>query len=89
MTKMTRTQIHLGEWEKQLLELERLTTGASKSELIRRAIRESYGGEQSAARRRPRSIGIVSSGRIPAAEAKQWVRREWDREYPTPGASAS
>ena len=42
---MTRTQIYLSDRERELLERVSRTTGASTSELIRRAIRDAYGGE--------------------------------------------
>ena len=79
---MTRTQIHLGEEEVQLLDAEARETGASRSELIRRAVRERYGSQPDAPRRRPRTIGILSSGRIDAANDEEWLRREWDRLWP-------
>lgn len=40
---MTRTQIYLGEDERALLDRTSRLTGASTSELIRRAIRTTYG----------------------------------------------
>jgi Ribbon-helix-helix protein, copG family len=40
---MTRTQIYLGDDERELLDRASRLTGASTSELIRRAIRSSYG----------------------------------------------
>ena len=85
---MHRTQIHLGDEELRLLELESAATGASRAELIRRAILDRYGGGPTAPRRRPRSIGMGASGRIGAVNAKEWVRREWDREHPPPGKRA-
>jgi hypothetical protein len=39
---MTRTQIYLGDRERELLDRMSRTTGASRSELIRRAILTSY-----------------------------------------------
>jgi Ribbon-helix-helix protein, copG family len=39
-----RTQVYLGEDELGLLDRAAKTTGASRSELIRRAVRESFGG---------------------------------------------
>ena len=44
---MTRTQIYLSDRERQLLARFSKATGASTSELIRRAIRDAYGGELS------------------------------------------
>jgi hypothetical protein len=40
---MSRTQIYLGEGELQLLERASHATGASRSELIRRAVRSTFG----------------------------------------------
>jgi hypothetical protein len=40
---MTRTQIYLGDDERELLDRTSRLTGASTSELIRRAIRSAYG----------------------------------------------
>jgi len=80
---MKPTQIHLGEEEVGLLEAESQRTGASRSELIRRAIRERYGlHEPKRPRERPRSIGMISSGRIDAANDEEWLRQEWDRLWP-------
>ena len=42
---MTATQIYLGDDERALLDRESRITGASASELIRRAIRRTYGSE--------------------------------------------
>lgn len=75
---MTRTQISLGDEELRLLDAEAGVSGASRSELIRRAIRERYGGK----RPRPRSIGSMSSGRIDAANDEEWLRAEFDRLWP-------
>lgn len=44
---MSRTQIYLGDGERDLLERAARTTGASHSELIRRAIRTTFGRELS------------------------------------------
>ncbi|CAN5238321.1 ribbon-helix-helix domain-containing protein [soil metagenome] len=40
---MERTQVYLGSQERELLDHAALRTGASRSELIRRAIRAQYG----------------------------------------------
>lgn len=83
MAKMTRTQIHLGPEEIEALDRESAATGASRSELIRRAIRERYGPhEPKRPKGRPRSIGMISSGRIDAANDEEWLRQEWDRLWP-------
>lgn len=78
MARMTRTQIHLGDEEIRLLDAEARATGASRAELIRRAIRERYGGE----RRWPRSIGSMSSGHVDATNDEEWLRAEFDRLWP-------
>ena len=80
VAKMTRTQIHLAPEELEVLDRESAATGASRSELIRRAIRETYAWEGS--RRRPRSIGSMSSGRVDAANDEEWLRAEFDRLWP-------
>jgi len=80
---MKPTQIHLGEEEVGLLDAEVERTGASRSELIRRAIRERYGDRApKLPKGRPRSIGMGASGRIDAANDEEWLRREWDRLWP-------
>ncbi len=43
---MTRTQIYLGTEELELLDREVEATGASRSELIRRAVRWAYGSQK-------------------------------------------
>lgn len=79
---MHRTQIQLGDEEIRVLDAESRTSGASRSELIRRAIRERYGTQPPPPRQRPRFIGIASSGRIDAANDEEWLRQEWDRLWP-------
>jgi len=55
-----RTQIYLGDEELELLDRKARETGASRSELIRRAVRDAYGRP---AKRPPlTSVGIVSDG---------------------------
>jgi Arc/MetJ-type ribon-helix-helix transcriptional regulator len=49
---MGRTQIYLSEAELDLLDRMRLATGASRSELIRRAVQRTYGGTKSQLERR-------------------------------------
>lgn len=46
MAKMVRTQIHLEDDDLVVLDRVGRVTGASRSELIRRAIREAYGPER-------------------------------------------
>jgi len=71
---MQRTQIHLD--ERQLRVLDRLSreTGASRSELIRRAIDITYDGGR--ARPLPRSIGSVSVG-IDASRDEERLAKDW------------
>jgi Arc/MetJ-type ribon-helix-helix transcriptional regulator len=47
---MSRTQVYLGEDELKLLDRASRETGASRSELIRRAVRESFGRQGKDAR---------------------------------------
>lgn len=46
MTRMVRTQIHLDDGDVEILERVARSTGASRSELIRRAIRDTYGSKR-------------------------------------------
>lgn len=55
---MVRTQIHLGDAEIKLLDAVAASSGASRSELIRRAIRAQYG----TADRAERLAGLRRSG---------------------------
>jgi metal-responsive CopG/Arc/MetJ family transcriptional regulator len=48
---MQRTQVYLGSEELELLDRAAIRTGASRSELIRRAIRDRYGDRDWASRR--------------------------------------
>lgn len=48
---MHRTQIYLGDEERELLDRAQQRSGASRSELIRRAIRASYGARDAGQRR--------------------------------------
>lgn len=89
MAKMHRTQIQLGDEEIGLLDAEARATGASRAELIRRAIRDSYGGEVAAPRRRARSIGMLSSGKMDAANDEEWLRQEFERLFPRRKDSAA
>jgi Arc/MetJ-type ribon-helix-helix transcriptional regulator len=43
---MGRTQVYLGDGELELLERASRETGASRSELIRRAVRAAFGGQE-------------------------------------------
>lgn len=75
---MTRTQIHLGAEELAALDRESATTGASRSELIRRLIRERY-VHGSAPRRLPRSIGSMSSGLVDASRDEEYLEAAFAR----------
>ena len=62
MARMKPVQIHLTESDVSALDAESARTGASRAELIRRAVRAQY-----AAPKRPLSfVGVVSDGRFKA-----------------------
>lgn len=63
---MERTQVYLGGDELDLLDREKGATGASRSELIRRAIRVTYG-----------RIGLVEKLRALEASAGSWKGRDY------------
>ncbi len=68
---MGRTQIYLGEDELELLDRAARETGASRSELIRRAVRTTFGGQAKEER-----LGALS------ASAGSWRgRRRTGAEY--------
>jgi metal-responsive CopG/Arc/MetJ family transcriptional regulator len=73
---MHRTQVHLDDRHIRALDRAARETGASRSELIRRAIDIVYDG--SAPRRWPRSIGSVSVG-IDAARDEEILEQDWGR----------
>ena len=73
---MFRTQIHLSSNEIAILDRERARTGASRSELIRRAVREYYGVDGRF--ELPHSIGIVADGSLDASRVDEWLRENWD-----------
>jgi Arc/MetJ-type ribon-helix-helix transcriptional regulator len=75
---MGRTQIYLTSEELDLLDRAQRETGASRSELIRRAVRTLYGRRR---RELPHSIGIASDGRLGGDEVEDWLEREWDRDF--------
>jgi metal-responsive CopG/Arc/MetJ family transcriptional regulator len=79
---MHRTQIHLDDRQLRALDRAARETGASRSELIRRAIDLVYDG--SAPRRWPRSIGIVSVG-MDASRDEERLEHDWGRRR-RPGA---
>lgn len=63
---MSRTQVYLGPEELELLDRVAQATGASRSELIRRAVRRTYGGSPQADKLRALE-----------ASAGSWVGREF------------
>lgn len=78
MTKMTRTQIHLAADELEALDRETAATGASRSELIRRLVRERY-LDRPPARQWPRSIGSMSDGRFDASRDEEYLEAAFAR----------
>jgi hypothetical protein len=77
---MGRTQIYLGDDELALLERAERETGASRSELIRRAIRSSYAGISSAERvaALERTAGSWKGRRSSGAEYVETLRSDLD-----------
>lgn len=73
---MTRTQIYLGEEEVELLERAGTATGASRSELIRRAIRNTFGSPSKSEKLRAleRSAGSWEDSTLTGAEYVDRVR---------------
>jgi predicted transcriptional regulator len=74
---MGRTQIYLGDDELELLDRVARTTGASRSELIRRAVRSTFGEKT-----KPEStdwLGLIELGALEAAgmgaDGRQGVER--------------
>lgn len=64
---VARTQVYLGDEELKLLERAVQATGASRSELIRRAVRSSFGGELTLAEKR----------KVIAESAGSWKDRDF------------
>jgi metal-responsive CopG/Arc/MetJ family transcriptional regulator len=71
---MHRTQIHLDDRQIRALDRAGRETGASRSELIRRAIDIVYDGRST--QRWPRSIGSVSVG-IDASRDEEILAQDW------------
>jgi hypothetical protein len=73
---MSRTQIYLGDEELELLDRVGRATGASRSELIRRAVRTTYGEKSAAAKLSAldASAGSWTSRRMAGAEYVDAVR---------------
>jgi Arc/MetJ-type ribon-helix-helix transcriptional regulator len=73
---MSRTQVYLGEGELELLERASRDTGASRSELIRRAVRTTFGeqGRDEKLRALQASAGSWKSRRSSGAEYVDAIR---------------
>jgi Arc/MetJ-type ribon-helix-helix transcriptional regulator len=73
---MSRTQIYLGEGELELLERASRDTGASRSELIRRAVRATFGeqGKDERLRALKASAGSWRGRRTSGAEYVEALR---------------
>jgi metal-responsive CopG/Arc/MetJ family transcriptional regulator len=74
MSRLVRTQIHLSEDELVLLDAAAKATGASRSELIRRAVRERYGGEASLAERKARARRAFGAWKDRSFTGEEYVR---------------
>jgi hypothetical protein len=77
---MGRTQIYLHDDELALLERAELESGASRSELIRRAVRHTYGGLSKEERLEALSqaAGIWRDRPFTTAEYLEELRRGWN-----------
>lgn len=75
-TPMKKTTLYLSESMQRELKDAARRTGKSEALVIREAL-AAYLVKQG--RMRPRSLGIVEDGTLPAEEAKAWVRGEWSR----------
>jgi len=73
---MGRTQVYLGDEELELLDRVSLATGASRSELIRRAVRSAFGERTKADRLRAleASAGSWRGRRLTGAEQVEAIR---------------
>ena len=71
---MVRTQIHLSEEEIELLDRAARSTGASRSELIRRAVRERYGGPTSLEERKARARRAFGAWKDRSFTGEEYVR---------------
>jgi Arc/MetJ-type ribon-helix-helix transcriptional regulator len=75
---MGRTQIYLGQGELELLDRAAAQSGASRSELIRRAIRSTFGQDSQEARLEAlrRSAGSCEGRRFDGSEYVDALRRD-------------
>jgi metal-responsive CopG/Arc/MetJ family transcriptional regulator len=74
MPKMVRTQIHLTEDDVELLEAAERTTGASRAELIRRAVREFYGTTRDLDERKRRAAAAFGAWKGRSFTGDEYVR---------------
>ena len=80
ISAMGRTQIYLGDEELELLDRRARETGASRSELIRRAVRDAYG--QPTKKRPPlTSVGIISDGTWTAERIDEELAEIYEERY--------
>ena len=78
MARMKPVQIHLTQSDIAALDAESARTGASRAELIRRAVRGQY-----AAPKRPLSfVGIVSDGRFKAETIDEELAEIFEDRWP-------
>jgi hypothetical protein len=79
MARLVRTQIHLGDEELDLLDRAARETGASRAELIRRAIKRVYGGppEQTT----PSWVGILADGSLDAEKFDEDLAAIFEERY--------
>jgi hypothetical protein len=54
--------------------------GSSEAEIIREALAK-YVAEPEFQRPRPKSIGIVNSGRIQSDQLEEWLAENWERDW--------
>ncbi len=71
-----KTTLYLPTDVKRALEAEGRRSKRPQAQLIREALTRYLADRP---RPLPRSIGIVSDGRVTGRTAKAWLRREWDR----------
>jgi hypothetical protein len=71
---MVRTQIHLSDDDLALLDSAARETGASRSELIRRAVRERYGVPSSLAERKARARRAFGAWKGRSFTGDEYVR---------------
>jgi metal-responsive CopG/Arc/MetJ family transcriptional regulator len=71
---MIRTQISLGEEDVELLDRVARATGASRAELIRRAIREQYGSSSSLDERKARARRAFGAWKDRRFTGEEYVR---------------